>query len=92
MLTVRVFPRWARSDLVYDSLPLTIHWFRNVQTYIECLYTVLCMLSNWQEKNWKLNFQSDNVIVLKEILVFTLRSHVKLLVLGIQPTVEVECH
>lgn len=92
MLTVRFFPHWARSDLIYDSLRLTINWSRNVQTYIECLCTVLCMLRNWQKKNWKLNFQSDNVIVLKEILVFNMRYHVKLLVLGIQSTVEVECH
>lgn len=53
-----------------------------------CLYTVLCMLSNWLKKNWKLNFQSDNVIVLTENLVFNMRYHVKLLVLGINSTVE----
>lgn len=44
-----------------------------------CLQTVLCILSNWQKKNWKLNFQSDNVIVLKENLVFNMRYHVKII-------------
>lgn len=62
------------------------------KTYLERLYTVLCMVSNWQKKNWKLNFQSDNVIVPKEISVSNMRYHVKLLVLGIQSAVEVECH
>ena len=57
-----------------------------------CLYTVLCILSNWQKKNWELKFQSDNVVVLKENLVFNMWYHVKLLKLGIKSTVEVECH
>lgn len=57
-----------------------------------CLYTVLCILSNWQKKNWELKFQSDNVVVLKENLVFNMRYHVKLLMLGIKSTVAVECH
>lgn len=55
-------------------------------------YTVLCILRNWQKKNWKLGFQSDSVTVFKENLVFNMRYHVKLLVLGIKSTVEVECH
>lgn len=42
--------------------------------------------------NWELNFQSDNVVVLKENLVFNMRYHVKLRMLGIESTVEVECH
>lgn len=46
------------------------------------------MLSNWLKKNWKLNFRSDNVIVLMENLVFNMWYHVKLLVLGINSTVE----
>lgn len=46
------------------------------------------MLSNWQKRKWKLNFQYDNVIVLKENLVFNMQYHVKLLVLGIKSTVE----
>lgn len=56
------------------------------------LYTIFCILSNWQKRNWELNFQSDNVVVLKENLVFNMRYHVKLLMLGIESTVEVECH
>lgn len=55
-------------------------------------YTILCVFRNWQKKNWKLGFQSDIVTVFKESLVFDLRYHVKLLVLGIKSTVEVECH
>lgn len=55
------------------------------------LYTIFCILSNWQKRNWELNFQSDNV-VLKENLVFNMQYHVKLLMLGIESTVEVECH
>lgn len=57
-----------------------------------CLYTIFCILSNWQKMNWELNFQSDNVVVLKENLVFNMRYHVKLHMLGIESTVEVECH
>lgn len=56
------------------------------------LYTIFCILNNWQKRNWELNFQSDNVVVLKENLVFNMRYHVKLLMLGIESTVEVECH
>lgn len=55
------------------------------------LYTIFCILSNWQKRNWELNFQSDNV-VLKENLVFNMQYHVKLLMLRIESTVEVECH
>lgn len=51
----------------------------------------MCMLSNWQKKNWKLNFQSDNVIEVKENLDFNVWYHVKLLVLEIKSTVEVIC-
>lgn len=57
-----------------------------------CLYTIFCILSNWQKMNWELNFQSDNVVVLKENLVFNMRYPVKLRMLGIESTVEVECH
>lgn len=54
-----------------------------------CLYTVLCVLSNWQKKNWKLGFQCDNVTVFNENLVLNMWYHVKLFVLGIKSTVEV---
>lgn len=43
-------------------------------------------------KSWKFGFQSDNVTVCNENLVFNMWYHVKLFVLGIKSTVEVEYH
>lgn len=57
-----------------------------------CLYyRTVCFKNNWQKNNWKLGFQSD-VTVFKENFVFNMQYHVKLLVLGVKSTVEVECH
>lgn len=86
------FSYWARSRLIYK----TIHWHvvslcngllisLEMFKHTLCLCTVLCILSNWQKKNWELNFQFDNVIVLKENLFFDMRYHVKWLMLGISP-------